>query len=201
MLSSLIDLTAWYAAAHEKRKAMLQHIHDQACAAFDLPIRLSFTMPEGYELANGLSDPATGDIRINEALWQQCDPIEPLFFFVHELRHSMQSVHPEDFAAAYALNSRYVLQFDGTAYKFGDHGMQTVQLSGSADYFVELYLASPCERDANTFAYQVLKAAGAKGFIDTLYAIWTPKYTLFAEKDALTEYLKAVAEIDRLIAE
>lgn len=72
-------------------------------------------------------------------------------------------------------------------------------MSGAHSYFTELYLSTPCERDANAFAYRSLKAAEATGHIDALYDKWSPKFLIFREEDALDEFFKAVTEIDHLL--
>ncbi len=193
-----LDLSKWSAADSNQKKGIMEDLFAFARNVFSLKIKLSFTMPEGFEMAYGLSNPSTGDIHINEALWTSCESIEPLFFFLHEVRHSIQSSHPELFPQEYALNSRYIIQFDGTGYKVENGQITTVSLTGTQDYFTELYLASPCERDANAFAYRCLKAADAGERIDALYHMWSPEYRYFSEEHALDEFLKAAAEIERL---
>lgn len=195
-----LDLKAWSKATPAEKKAAMTELFDFAKKVFSLTIRLSFIMPDGFEMAYGLSDPVTGDIHINELRWASCDPIDPLFFFLHELRHSVQASHLALFPQEYALNSRYIIQFDGTGYKVENGTITSVRLEGTQDYFTELYLASPCERDANAFAYRCLKAAGADAHIDALYHMWSPEYRYFSEESALDEFKKAAAEINRLTA-
>lgn len=195
-----LDLPKWSTADSMQKKSIMEGLFDFARNVFSLKIRLSFTMPEGFEMAYGLSNPSTGDIHINEALWTSCGSIEPLFFFLHELRHSVQASHLALFPQEYALNSRYIIQFDGTGYKVENGTLTSVRLEGTQDYFTELYLASPCERDANAFAYRCLKAAGADTHVDALYHMWSPEYRYFSEESALDEFKKAAAEIERLTA-
>ena len=195
-----LDLSKWSAADSNQKKGIMEDLFAFARNVFSLKIKLSFTMPEGFEMAYGLSNPSTGDIHINEALWTSCGSIEALFFFLHEVRHSIQSSHPELFPQEYALNSRYIIQFDGTGYKVENGKITAVHLIGTQDYFTELYLASPCERDANAFAYRCLKAAGADERIDALYRMWSPGFRHFSEEAALDEFIKAAAEIERLSA-
>lgn len=198
LIVSWLDLPRWRSAALEERRQQMQQLFSRIAEELHLPIQLHFDMPPGFEQANGLSDPETGDIRINAALWPQQGELEPLFYFLHELRHSLQTAFPGEFPPEFAVNAKYVFQFDGTAYKFTGDGMKTVQLTGTPDYFVELYLASPCERDAIAFAHRILHRCGAGESIDRLYAMWSPKYTCFAESEATAVFLQAVQEVDRL---
>lgn len=196
-----LDLKEWNSADNARKKAIMSALFEYAGDVFRLKSRLFFTMPKGFEQANGLSDPSTGDIHINESLWASCGPIEPLFFFLHEIRHSIQSSHPELFPKEYEINSHYVIQFDGTGYKVDGDEIEEVKMDGEQGYFTELYLASPCEQDANAFAYRCLKAAGAGSAADALYEMWSPEYRYFRAEDALGEFMKAVERIDRLAAE
>ena len=194
-----LDLARWYRADDRERMEIMRGLFGYAKSVFGFKPELYFTMPAGFEMAKGLSDPITGDIHLNQAQWKDCDPIEPLFYFLHELEHSIQSSHKELFSEAHRINTQYQIQFDGTGYKTVDGEIRAVKLEGKQGYFTELYLASPCERDANSFAYRCLKAAGAEGMIDDLYAMWSPRYTYFSEEEAQELFLKAVAEIDRLV--
>lgn len=50
------------------------------------------------------------------------------------------------------------------------------KLEGSIEFFTELYLGQPHERDANDFAYERVKALlGASQELQELLAFWTPK--------------------------
>ncbi len=198
-LIAQLNLGAWQIGDSENRKAIMGKLFDFAKAAFDLKPQLYFTMPEGFEQAYGLSNPVTGDIHVNEVIWDQCDPIDPLFYFLHELRHSIQSSNPQLFSEAHQLNCIYLIQFDGTGYKVDGGDIRAVRLEGEQGYFTELYLASPCEQDANAFAYRCLKAAGATERLDELYAMWSPRYVYFTKEEALAEFYKTVSEIDRRI--
>ncbi len=193
-----LHLDEWQAADHDQKKSIMQGLFQLAKDAFQLDIQLLFSMPFGFEAAYGLADPVTGDIRVNEAKWPACDPIEPLYYFLHELRHAIQSARPELFPRGIEINSRYMIQFDGVGYKVDGDDVITVKLEGSRGYFTDLYLASPSERDANLFAYRCLKAAGASGRLEQIHAMWTPKFHYFTEENAPDEFMKTVSEIERL---
>lgn len=50
------------------------------------------------------------------------------------------------------------------------------KLDGSTEYFTELYLGQPYEREANDFAYEKVKALlGDSPELQELHAFWTPK--------------------------
>ena len=194
-----INLIKWYNANRNEKKAILVDLFDFTQNYFGLSASLSFSMPVGFEEAYGTTKPASGDIYLNETLWDTCEPIEPLYYFLHELRHSIQYACPTLFPKEYELNSRYVIQFDGIGYKIDNENTIEVKLGENTDYYTELYLATPCERDANLFAFRCLTNAGATGYIDMLYEMWSPKFVYFSEDTATEEFIKAVAEIDRII--
>lgn len=176
-------------------KVLMERIFLPVKETLELLTELCYTMPEGFEQAYGVTDPITGDIHVNEALWADSDPVAPLFYFLHELRHAMQTAHPEWFSRAVQLNARYILQYDGTAYKLEHHEILEVKLSGEQAYFTELYLASPAEMDANAFTYRCLSGVGGQK-LEALYAMWLPRYTYFSPENAEAEFLKAVREIE-----
>ena len=76
----------------------------------------------------------------------------------HELRHALQYLHPERFDGLISRSRLYVIQYDGTCYKLVDGKWKECKLDGSIDYFTELYLGQPYEREANDFAYEKVKA-------------------------------------------
>lgn len=193
-----LDVSQWYVADSPQRESLLMKLLQCANEAAGMQLRLSFSMPEGYESAYGLSDPATGTIFVNRALWPACDLLDPLYYFLHELRHGMQAALPELFSVDFALNQRYVIQFDGTGFRMDGDKTVTVHLTGDPSYFTELYLASPCELDANAFAWRCLKAAGAPAELEALRAMWSPRFSFFPEEKAAEEFRKAAHEIERL---
>ena len=176
-------------------KTVLQRVFQLAKDGLNLNIKLCFTMPEGFEQAYGVTNPVTGDIHVNEALCNPSNPVEPLFYFLHELRHAIQAAHPDWFSKAIQRNARYILQYDGTAYKIEHHEILEVKLPGEQAYFTELYLASPAEVDANAFAYRCLYGVGGET-LEQLYAMWTPEYRYFSREEADSEFLKAVEAIE-----
>lgn len=180
-------------------KTIMQHVFQLAKDGLKLNIKLCFTMPEGFEQAYGVTNPVTGDIHVNEALWDPSNPVEPLFYFLHELRHAIQAAHPDWFSRAIQLNARYILQYDGTAYKIEQHEILEVKLPGEQAYFTELYLASPAEVDANAFAYRCLSGVGGEK-LERLYAMWSPEYRYFSREEADDEFLKAVEAIEAQLA-
>lgn len=180
-------------------KTIMQHVFQLAKEELELNINLCYTMPEGFQQAYGVTNPVTGDIHVNEALWDPSNPVEPLFYFLHELRHAIQAAHSDWFSRAIQLNARYILQFDGTAYKIEQHEILEVKLPGEQAYFTELYLASPAEVDANAFAYRCLSGVGGEK-LERLYAMWTPEYRYFSKEEADGQFLKAVEAIEAQLA-
>ena len=200
-LTKKLDLERWSRGDAAERRAMLTELFDYASAKLSLPMGLLFEKPEGVDASFALADPMTGDIHINESRWRTGDPVDPLFYFLKELRRAAQSARPELFPPEIALNDRYVIQFDGTCYRVEDEWVSLVKLEGSEDYFTELFLASPCQTDANDFALRCLKNAGAGRRADELHAMWAPGYHLFPKEKAREEFMNAVRAIDRLLSE
>ena len=88
----------------------------------------------------------------------------------------MQYLHPESFDGLIARSRLYVIQYDGTCYKLVDGEWKECKLEGSIEFFTELYLGQPHERDANDFAYERVKALlGDSPELQELHAFWTPK--------------------------
>ncbi len=184
-------------AKHADPKPLAESLLALACDCFGLSLVLSFNMPSGYETANALFDPVVSTVYCNPSS-DSTTPVKLLFFFLHELRHALQAFCPHLFSESIRLNNRYVIQYDGTAYRLSEGEWQAVKLGGEEDYYTELYLASPGERDANAFAYRCLNGLYGKE-TDDLFAAWTPQWRYFSEGEAEAEFLKAVTEIDRLI--
>jgi len=185
----------------QDKQAFLQEIFQFSRDFFNLHNQLRFSMPAGFETAEGLTDPVSGDICLNAGLWPSLPEISPLQTMLHELRHSIQAARPALFPPEIAVNNTHVIQFDGTGYLIRGGEIVTVKLPGEQSYYTELYLASPCERDANAFAHRCLKAAGAGAEADEHYQFWSPRGTHFTEAQANHEFLNAAACIDRLAAE
>lgn len=63
---------------------------DDYCSAHNLALHLSFSMPVGYETANGNFDPACKTVFINAKRLKNESDSTKAFFLFHELRHALQ---------------------------------------------------------------------------------------------------------------
>lgn len=154
-------------------------------------------MPKGYETANGTLDPTVNTLFINKEMLQSQPEYEQMFYLFHELRHALQYLHPERFDGLISRSRLYVIQYDGTCYKLVDGKWKECKLEGSIEFFTELYLGQPHERDANDFAYERVKALlGASPELQELLAFWTPKKPI---SDQVYEEL--YRQIDDMIGE
>ena len=167
------------------------------CEENSLTINLSFDMPKGYETANGTFDPTVNTLFINKEMLQSQPEYEQMFYLFHELRHALQYLHPERFDELISESRLYVIQYDGTCYKLVDGEWKECKLDGSTEYFTELYLGQPYERDANDFSYERVKALlGDSPELQELHAFWMPKKTI--EDQAYEELYR---QIDEMIGE
>ena len=167
------------------------------CEENSLSIKISFDMPEGYETANGTFDPTVNTLFINKEMLQSKPEYEQLFYLFHELRHALQYLRPERFDVLISRSRIYVIQYDGVCYKLVDGEWRACKLDGSIEYFSELYLGQPYERDANDFAYEKVKALlGASLDLQELHAFWMPKKVI--EDQA---YKKLYRQIDAMTGE
>lgn len=66
---------------------------DDYCSAHNLALHLSFSMPVGYETANGNFDPACKTVFINAKRLKNESDSTKAFFLFHELRHALQSTN------------------------------------------------------------------------------------------------------------
>lgn len=67
---------------------------------------------------------------------------------------------------------------------------------GSIEYFTELYLGQPYERDANDFAYEKVKVLlGDSPELQDIHAFWMPKKVI--ENQAYEELYRQIDEITR----
>ena len=100
---------------------------------------------------------------------------EQAFYFFHELRHAAQYLRPESFPASIRRSLSYILQYDGTCYKWINGRCLKCSFADSAAEFPDLYLGQPYERDANEFAYhRVLDILGFSEGLQRLYRFWMP---------------------------
>ena len=101
------------------------------------------------------------------------------------------------FNQSFPRSRLYVIQYDGTCYKLIDGEWKECKLDGSIEYFTELYLGQPYERDANDFAYEKVKELlGDSPELQELHAFWTPKKAI--EDQA---YEELYLQIDKMIGE
>ena len=201
LIVELIDYRKWLSGDASTKKQMMQEILRFSNGYFGMDVELSFTLPEGFEAANGLMDPETGDIMVNESLFDDPREFLPLFIFLHELRHGIQKAKTELFSEEIAVNCEHIIQFDGTGYRVEGKTVTTVQMEGPREFFTELYLGSPAEIDANRFAYETLRQFGDDEALEEHYRIWSPSYKVIPEENMLGEFLKACEQIDRLANE
>lgn len=168
---------------------------DRYCHENDLDILLSFSMPVGYESANGTFDPAGKTVFINKHRLDAQPDHEKLFYLYHELRHASQYLQPDRFDEMIIKSQRYVIMYDGVCHKLVDGEWKTCKLDGNEAFFTEVYLGQPCETDANTFAYAKVKSLlGDLPELRALYSFWMPKAAISWET-----FREIYAEIDRAI--
>lgn len=130
---------------------------DDYCSAHNLALHLSFSMPVGYETANGNFDPACKTVFINAKRLKNESDSTKAFFLFHELRHALQYLCPDQFSSTIQRSIQYIILYDGTCYKLTNERYLKCQLDGGEEYFTDLYLSLPHEVDANTFAYKSVK--------------------------------------------
>lgn len=200
-IAGRLDYPRYISGDAEAKKAIFSEILRFTNEYFGMSTELFFTMPEGFEAAHGLTDPDTGNIRVNEALFDDGAPFLPLFIFLHELRHAIQQARTELFSNEIAVNCSHMIQFDGTGYFVDGDTVIAVKLGGEQAFYTELYLGSPAEMDANKFAYDMLRPVCADEALTEHYRIWTPSYKIIPKERMLEEFLKAAERIDRLAEE
>lgn len=128
-------------------------LFESYCNENSLDLTLSFTMPTGYETANGTFDIVTKTVFINAELLQNSPDYEKAFYLFHELRHASHNLCPEKFSDMIIRSAQYVIMYDGTCYKIVDGNYHECKLDGGEEYFTNIYLGQPYEADANAFAY------------------------------------------------
>lgn len=152
---------------------------DDYCSAHNLALHLSFSMPVGYETANGNFDPACKTVFINAKRLKNESDSTKAFFLFHELRHALQYLCPDQFSSTIQRSIQYIILYDGTCYKLTNERYLKCQLDGGEEYFTDLYLSQPHEVDANTFAYKsVKKLYGDSEELKKLFNLWMPRHTI-----------------------
>lgn len=167
----------WLTASPSQRKEILRACFESAKAQFPLEgLQLSFQMPTGYEEANGTYDVTVNTLFLNPD-FLSTNSLELPFYFLHELRHAMQYLHPEQFPGEIQCSLPYVILHNGFCYKLVDGVWRELDLSGADADFENSYLSLPYELDANRFAYDTLWAEFPEQTceLDKLLAFWTPK--------------------------
>ena len=154
----------------------------QYCREHTLPLYLSFAMPAGYENANGTFDVAAKTVYINTTRLNDAPDYEKAFYFFHELRHASQYLCPDQFSSSIQRSLQYVIQYDGTCYKWVNGSYRKYKLDGSEEYFTNLYLGQPHEVDANVFAYeQTRNLYGDSAELKALFDFWMPRQAVPVE--------------------
>lgn len=153
------------------------------CAQNFLALNLSYDMPEGYETAFGTYDVTGNTLYLNRDLLQSAPQWKVLYYVYHELRHAMQYLKPERFDETIQESRFYVVLYNGICFKLEDHEWKKCVLEGKEDDFTAAYLSLPYEMDANTFAYEQIKALwGDLPELLCLYHGWMPEKKWSYEK-------------------
>jgi len=136
---------------------------DNYCSAHNLALHLSFSMPAGYETANGNFDPACKTVFINAKRLKNESDSTKAFFLFHELRHALQYLCPDQFSSTIQRSIQYIILYDGTCYKLTN----------------ERYLKCQLDGGENTFAYKsVKKLYGDSEELKKLFNFWMPRHTI-----------------------
>lgn len=168
----------------------------QYCREHALPLHLSFAMPAGYENANGTFDVSSKTVFINASHLNDAPDYEKAFYFFHELRHASQYLCPDQFSGSIQRSLQYIIQYDGTCYKWVNGSYRKYKLDGSEEYFTNLYLGQPHEIDANVFAYeQTRKLYGDSAELKALLDFWMPRQAVPVET-----YNAVFSQIDESIS-
>ena len=169
----------------------------QYCREHMLPLHLSFAMPAGYENANGTFDVSSKTVFINASHLNDALDYEKAFYFFHELRHASQYLCPSLFSNVIRRSLQYIIQYDGTCYKWVNGSYRKYKLDGSEEYFTNLYLGQPHEVDANRFAYeQTRKLYGDSAELKALFDFWMPRQPVL-----VGTYDAVFSQIDKKILE
>ncbi len=146
------------------------------CAQNALNVHLSYDMPEGYQTAFGTYDVTVNTLYLNRGVLEHAPQWESLYYVYHELRHAMQYLQPGLFDGQIQESRFYVVIYDGTCFKLEENSWKECVLEGGEDYFTAAYLSLPYEMDANTFAYEKVRALwGDLPELLRLYHGWMPE--------------------------
>ncbi len=164
---------------------------------FGMHYQLKSQMPAGYELAFGLADEDTHTIYVNRSEQMHVSDHELTFHFLHELRHAVQYANPSLFSDIVLQSLKYVFQYDGKVFYKVNGNWHTYQIAGDQDYLLELYLASPCEVDANTFALRIVERILPDVSFACIKKSRIPAYQYFAREDTEAHYRNIIDEIEK----
>lgn len=161
----------------------IETLVSEFCADHHLSVQLSYEMPAGYETAFGTYDVTVNTLFFNREMLKDALEYEVLFYLYHELRHAAQYLHPDMFVAQIQDSRFYVVLYNGTCYKLVENDWQECALEGDESYYTNAYLSLPYEVDANTFAYEQVKAiCGDLPELRELYNAWIPEERWTYEK-------------------
>lgn len=161
---------------------------------FGMNYVLSFSMPEGYELAFGLTKDSENILYVNRP--GIANDMETVYYFLHELRHAIQYKNPSLFSPVLIKSTEYVFQYDGKVFYQKNNEWKHYQLQGDEAYLLELYKASPCETDANEFALRCAERLFPDISFNELRSMWFPRYSFFKKEDSLSVYSEIIAKIE-----
>lgn len=153
----------------------IQQVISSFCGENGVEVYLSCHMPQGYETAFGTYDVTVNTLYLNLKLLGRAPQWEALYYVYHELRHAVQYLRPERFDEIIQESRFYVVLYNGTCFKLVNHQWKECVLEGREEEFTAAYLSLPYEMDANTFAYERVKAlCGDLPELLKLYRGWTP---------------------------
>lgn len=153
------------------------------CTQHSLAVTVSYDMPEGYETAFGTYDVTKNTLYLNSGRLERAHQWEVLYYVYHELRHAMQYLKPEQFDAQIQESRYYVVLYNGTCFKLVYDAWKECVLEGQEADFTAAYLSLPYELDANTFAYETVRALwGDLPELLRLYQGWMPERPWGQEK-------------------
>lgn len=148
---------------------------DLYCKEEKIEINISAEMPEGYENAFGTYDVLMNTLFINEKIIAALPEYEQLFYLFHELRHASQYLAPEKFSSEIQKSRFYVILYNGICFRLFENEWKECSIEGTGEYFRNLYMNLPYEKDANVFAYRkTSEILGDSAGLRELYSYWVP---------------------------